>query len=53
MSNRKKPYEKPTLKGVDMLETGAGGGASCCKTTTSTCTVTQRTAKKKQTSTVS
>jgi hypothetical protein len=34
MSNRKKPYEKPILKGANMLETSA---ATCCKTNNATC----------------
>ena len=35
MSNRKKSYEKPRLKGIDMLETAAAG--ACCKASGAAC----------------
>ena len=50
MSNRKKSYEKPTLKGVNMLETGAGV-KTCCKSTTSSCKNAEKSAKGKQAAT--
>ncbi len=39
MSGKKKPYEKPELRGADTLQTGAVSEA-CCKTTGSVCAQT-------------
>ena len=50
MSNKKKSYEKPTLKGVDMLEAGAGV-TTCCKVTAATCKAAQRTPRGKSSNT--
>ncbi|MFA6216206.1 MAG: hypothetical protein WDL87_00930 [Candidatus Omnitrophota bacterium] len=40
MNKKKKPYEKPQLKAVKMMEVGA---ALCCRATAVTCSQTSRT----------